>query len=474
MLQLVNQLLDLSKLDAGKLKLEASPANIISFIKGIALSFESLSESRDIMVKIKSDKEFVEVYFDKEKMFKTFSNLLSNAFKFTPERGNVVINIAEITNKFVQIRIRNIGIGIPKKELPKLFDRFYQVDSSQTKEYEGTGIGLALVKELIELHHGTISVDSEEVTLENKNSNWTEFTITLPIGKTHLKKEELLTTPEEFEQPEIEIEEDKILQTKNTIITDSLVDDFQMVILVVEDNYDMREYIKESLSANYKVEEAVNGEQGIRIAQKITPDLIISDLMMPKVDGIELTRVLKEDEKTSHIPIIILTAKSGQENLLDGLTVGADEYLTKPFDIKELQIRISNLINLRKKIQEKIIRGEISDLKIQKKLRGIDEKFINKVNEVIAKHVSEEEFSIEEFGNEIGMSRSQFHRKLKALVGKSGSLYLRSVRLNKAKKMLENGEGNVSEISYKTGFSSPSYFSKCFKEEFGFPPSDII
>ena len=221
------------------------------------------------------------------------------------------------------------------------------------------------------------------------------------------------------------------------------------------------------------MEEAINGEQGIRIAQKIIPDLIISDLMMPKVDGIELTKILKEDEKTSHIPIIILTAKSGHENLLGGLQVGADEYLTKPFDMKELEVRISNLIKLRKRIQEKILSGELAELKGEKKLGALDAKFICKVNEVIEKHLSDENFSIEEFGKEIGMSRSQFHRKLKALVGKSASLYLRSVRLNKAKKMLEEGQGNIGEISYETGFSSPSYFTYCFKEEFGYPPRDI-
>ena len=193
LLQLVNQLLDLSKLDAGKLKLEASPANIISFIKGIALSFESLSESKDVMTKIKAEKEFIEVYFDKEKMFKTFSNLLSNAFKFTPKRGDVVITIFESVNNTVEIKIKNTGVGIPQKELPKLFDRFYQVDSSQTKEYEGTGIGLALVKELIELHHGSISVDSKESNPEEKEKGWTEFTISLPLGREHLKDDEILS-----------------------------------------------------------------------------------------------------------------------------------------------------------------------------------------------------------------------------------------------------------------------------------------
>jgi signal transduction histidine kinase/ligand-binding sensor domain-containing protein/DNA-binding response OmpR family regulator len=473
LLTLVNQLLDLAKADAGKLKLEASKGNIVSFVKGVALSFESMIESKDITLKIKSSSDLIEVYFDREKMMKVMSNLLSNAFKFSPAGESVFVNINETEFDEVQIKIKNTGVGIPRIELPKLFDRFYQLDTSHTREQEGTGIGLALAKELIELHHGTIIIDSEEKTSDKKNNGWVEFTITLPKGKLHLSEDEILTTEEEYEIPEINVETDQASKTKKDIVTESSNEENQLVILIVEDNYDMRAYIKESLSAYYKVEEAVNGEQGIRIAQKIIPDLIISDLMMPKVDGIELTRVLKEDEKTSHIPIIILTAKSGQENLLGGLQVGADEYLTKPFDMKELELRITNLIKLRKRIQEKIINGGITELKSEKKLGAADAKFISKVNEVIEKHISDENFSIEEFGKEIGMSRSQFHRKLKALVGKSASLYLRSVRLKKAKRMLEKGEGNISEISYQTGFSSPSYFTYCFKEEFGYPPSEM-
>jgi YesN/AraC family two-component response regulator len=243
----------------------------------------------------------------------------------------------------------------------------------------------------------------------------------------------------------------------------------------VEDNYDMRQYIRESLNGNYLIEEAVNGEQGVRKAEKIIPDLIISDMMMPKMDGNELVKKLKNDEKTSHIPIILLTAKAGQENKLEGLEIGADDYLTKPFDIKELQVRIKNLINIRKKLQEKFKRMEnqfpfVTGLK----LNSLDEKFIVKVNEVIEKHLSEEEFSIEEFGKEVGMSRSQFHRKFTAITGKSASLYLRSMRLSSAKKMIEGKTGNISEIAYSVGFSSLSYFSKCFKEEFGHSPSDLM
>jgi YesN/AraC family two-component response regulator len=218
----------------------------------------------------------------------------------------------------------------------------------------------------------------------------------------------------------------------------------------------------------------VNGEQGVRKAQKIIPDIIISDMMMPKMDGNELVRILKNDERTSHIPIILLTAKAEHEDKLSGLETGADDYLTKPFDIKELQIRIGNLINIRKKLQEKYRRieilGPVTELQ---NIKSIDEKFMFRVGEVIEKHISEEEFDIEEFCSEVAMSRTQLHRKLKALTGKSASLYIRSVKLAKAKKMIEDHEGNVSEIAYSLGFSSPTYFTRCFKEEFGYPPSEI-
>ncbi|MEO8231690.1 MAG: two-component regulator propeller domain-containing protein [Ignavibacteriota bacterium] len=522
LLQLINQLLDLSKLEAGKLKLEASKGNIVSFVKGVALSFESLAESKDITLKLLPEKEFIELYFDREKMMKILTNILSNAFKFTSEEGKITVSITELdkpsnviskefstekslTNNmgkispfarndnriksYVEIKISDTGIGIPSEEIPKLFDRFYQVDSSHTREYEGTGIGLALTKELVELHHGSIRVESTKEDVNLASSGWTEFTLELPLGRDHLKDEEIIKAGEKIIEPDLSAGRPKVLVDEeryliaNQIseqaetIKEGLSEELQeekTIILVVEDNYDMREYIKESLDSNYVVVEAVNGEQGVRKAEKIIPDLIISDMMMPKMDGNELVRILKNDEKTSHIPIILLTAKAGHEDKLEGLEIGADDYLTKPFDIKELQVRIKNLISIRKKLQEKYskIQNLISEVKAQK-LSSIDEKFMFRVGEVIEKHISEEEFNIEDFCGEVAMSRTQLHRKLKALTGKSASLYIRSVKLAKAKKMIEEHRGNISEIAYSVGFSSPVYFTRCFKEEFGYPPRDV-
>jgi signal transduction histidine kinase/DNA-binding response OmpR family regulator len=491
LLQLINQLLDLSKLESGKLKLEASKGNIVSFVKGVALSFESLAESKDITLNIQSEKEYIESYFDREMMMKILSNILSNAFKFTPEEGKITVAVKETEKKSVEIIIRDTGIGIAPEEIPKLFDRFYQVDSSHTREYEGTGIGLALTKELVELHHGKISVESKKADPGKPLAGFTQFTIELPLGRDHLKDEEIISSEKFSDQEILSINKSELrLKTipsereYDVMISkeeNAEVEVDKTIILIVEDNYDMREYIKETLTDEFAIEEAVNGEQGVRSAIKTIPDLIISDMMMPKMDGNQLVKILKNDEKTSHIPIIILTAKAGQENKLEGLEIGADDYLIKPFDIKELQVRVKNLINIRKKLQEKYGRMEYhisaessNPIEVkERKLSSIDERFLYKVKEVIEKHISEEEFSIEEFGNEVGMSRVQLHRKLKAIAAKSASQYLRSFRLSKAKIMLEEKKGNISEIAYSVGFSSPSYFTKCFREEFGFTPSDI-
>jgi signal transduction histidine kinase/DNA-binding response OmpR family regulator len=483
LLNLVNQLLDLSKLEAGKLKVHASKGNIVSFVKGVAMSFESIAEKMDIQLRIKSSGDEVEMYFDKEMMIKILSNLLSNSFKFTHESGEITVNIKTTENDSLEIKIRDTGIGIASEELPKLFDRFYQVDASHTRKYEGTGIGLALTKELVELHHGSIKVESKKE--EDEQNGWTEFIIELPLGKEHFAEDELVEEvisdsnllPESKEYNPLDHSE--LEQSLSNLIHPEAFqlapDEERMIILLVEDNSDVRDFIKDSLGNEFVVEEAFNGEHGVKKAENIIPDLIISDIMMPKMDGNELTRILKNDEKTSHIPIILLTAKSEQESKLEGLETGADDYLTKPFDTKELMIRIKNLINVRRKLQERYSRGDFIPAKKEpgKKLSYLDEQFMNKVMEVIEKHLSEEEFSIEQFGKEAGMSRVQLHRKLKALSGKSASTFLRSVRLSKAKKMIEEQKGNISEIAYSVGFSSPQYFTRCFKKEFGYPPSEV-
>ena len=465
MLILINQLLDLSRIEAGKVILKASQGNIAQFVKGITMEFESIAERKDITLNISFEKEKILAYFDREKMEKIITNILSNAFKFTPEGGTIKVSMNQTDNNFVEIIVKDTGIGIPKNELLKIFDRFYQVDGSHTKEYEGTGIGLALTKELVGIHQGKIFIDSEE-------GKWTEVKLIFALGKNHLLEEELIESPdlEEHKIQPVEGEYGQTVLTDEDSYAEQLAD--KTIVLVVEDNADLREFMRDALQENYHVEVASNGEQGLRKAEKLIPDLIVSDIMMPRMDGREMTTKIKQDEKTSHIPVILLTAKSDQESKLEGFALGADDYLIKPFDTKELLARIKSLIDIRKFLQEKFSTGAfIKSRKEKPKLSAIDEKFMNRIMTVIEEHLSEENFSIEEFGRDVGMSRSQIHRKLKALTGKSASVYLRSVRLARAKQMIDDKKATISEISYMVGFSSPAYFSRCFKEEFGAPPS---
>lgn len=465
LLGLINQLLDLSKLESGKLKFSASQNNICAFVKGIAMSFESIAERKDIILKVILEKEEIPVYFDKEKMEQILINVISNAFKFTHEGGKVSVRVKETENNTVEITVRDTGIGIPQNELPKIFDRFYQVDGTHTREHEGTGIGMALTKELVDLHKGEIEIDSVV-------GEWTEVKITLPLGKYHLSEDEIIEKEDSLNQFDNRKKDQVEIALTDEIPERERLDD-RTIILIVEDNSELREYVKEAISMDYHVEEAMNGEQGLRKAEKLIPDLIISDIMMPVMDGNEMTKRIKTDEKTSHIPIIQLTAKSDQESKIEGLESGADAYVTKPFSIQELQVRIKTLIESRRKLQEKFSKGEILAKPEVKKLSKLDQNYMARLLEVVNTNLSKEEFSIEEIGEEVGMSRSQIYRKLKAITGKSPSLFLRSVRLNKAKEMIQNKEATISEISFKVGFASPAYFSRCFKEEFGYSPSDL-
>ena len=359
LLNLINQLLDLSKLDSGKLELNASKHNMVPFIKGMVMSFESLATMKSIKLSLDVPSENIMIYFDREKMEVILKNLLSNAFKFTTNGNEISVTVAATGLSNIDIKVRDTGIGISNEELPKIFDRFYQGNSAHTREYGGTGIGLSLVKELVELHHGNITVDS-------KLGTWTEFIITLPLGKDHLAANEIVESTEQSYFENIIVDKNECVHSQNNNINSEIINTNKNIILVVEDNADVREFIKDSLGDEYHFEEAENGEEGIKKAEELIPDLIISDIMMPKMDGNDMTRKLKSDHKTSHIPIILLTAKSGQENRIEGLETGADDYLTKPFDAKELHIRIKNLINLRKKLQEIYSTDKIASLQNQK------------------------------------------------------------------------------------------------------------
>ncbi|MBE0571757.1 MAG: response regulator [Ignavibacteriaceae bacterium] len=471
---LVNQLLDISKLEAGKMKLETSEQNIIPLLKEQLLSFSSFAERKKITLQFISPMENLNVYVDKDKLEKIISNLLSNALKFTPDDGEVSVSVesssfppllkGELKGGFVRISVSDNGIGIPKERIDKIFDRFYQVDSSHTRENEGAGIGLALTKELVELHKGKIEIESKE-------GKGTTFTLTLPLGKVHLRPEEICKPDKE--EKAIFLGKEVILEPESKKDADEIetfIETSKPSLLIVEDNSDVREYVIDHLEGEYRILEAVDGEEGLNEALTHIPDLIISDIMMPKMDGFEMCKRIKEDERTSHIPLIMLTAKATDKDKISGYKTGADDYIMKPFDTKVLQARIKNLIEIRRKLHDKF---SADDFVIPNDLNPVDKQFMKKVIIIINEHISEEEFSIEELSKEVAMSNRHLQRKLIALTGRAPKLFVRSIKLRRAKKLIKENKGTISEIAYDLGFRSPAYFSKCFKEEFGCSPSEL-
>ena len=471
---LVNQLLDLSKLESGNMRLQTSPINIIPLLKGLVLSFASFAERKRITLKFNSDENEIVAYVDKDKFEKIITNLLSNAFKFTPIGGRIEFSITT-SDSNIEIAVSDTGIGISSERVDKIFDRFYQVDSSRTREQEGTGLGLALTKELVELHKGKISVESSE----GKGST---FTVKLPVGKDHLKPEEIIEgtlDTEEIVPKEVELiseyENAKVRSDIEIITEEGLSPDKaeKLLLLIVEDNTDVRNYIKGNLEKEFRILEAINGEDGFKKAIDHIPDLIISDVMMPNMDGFEMCDKIKNDEKTSHIPVIMLTAKATSKDKIEGYETGADDYIMKPFDAQVLRARINNLIQQRIRLREHFRKEgifEINDINVT----SADKTFLKKALDIINNHISDETFSVDVFANEIAMSRFQLRRKLIALVGESPSDLIRRIRLTRAAKLLEQNFGNISEIAAEVGFNNPANFAHSFKVHFGVSPSEYL
>ncbi len=477
-LQLINQMLELSRLEAGTVKIKVQKTDIIRFIRRIASSFVSLPDQKrtDITLNnlsLKSDEiiEPVFLYFDYEKMETAIYNLLSNALKFTPEGEKISFKIT-VKETTVEISVTNTGVVIPEDELPYVFDRFYQGDANYNKNFEGTGIGLALVKELVEMHHGEVIVSSKD--------SQTTFTITLLQGKSHYSEQQVSEVSEENFESETEVTRiaDEFIKEKESVNRKELKKESR-IILVVEDHFDLRNFIceqfvrKDSSEENdYSIIEAEDGQKGYQLAEEIIPDLIISDIMMPKMDGYQLCREIKNNFKTNHIPVILLTAKAALENKLEGLETGADDYLIKPFNTDELKTRVKNLIHLREQMREKF-RSEMILKPAEVIVPSNHKIFIDKFIDIIEKYMEDDHFNVEVLSNEIGMSRSQLHRKLKALTNQSPNEFIRNFRLQRAADLIKQDAGNMAEIAYKVGFSSQAYFTKLFQENFGVTPTDF-
>jgi signal transduction histidine kinase/DNA-binding response OmpR family regulator/ligand-binding sensor domain-containing protein len=492
LLALINQLLELSKFESGTMKLQAGRQNIITFLKGIAASFDPVATKNDLDLIFHSELEEINLYFDPGKLEEVIFNLLANAIKFTPAGGRITINAASIASGeenfpagALEISICDTGPGIPREQLTRIFDRFYQSDSTFEHHQKGSGIGLSIAKELVELHHGEIDVHTRE-------GKGTEFIIRLPMGDAHLKPEEIVDpakkpyTPKSPGEISTFIMKEKAPETPADMTAHpreagQIAEQKDLepskpgknIILVVEDSADVREYIREELEPLYEIVEARDGQEGLEKAREIIPDLIISDVMMPGRDGYELSRELKTNIDTSHIPIILLTAKASEESIIKGLETGADDYVTKPFNTKMLRIRIKNLIDLRSHLQQTVKR----EMTMQPAVISVsqnDRRFIKKLKEVIDKNISDPEFNVTQMCKDLDMSQPTLYRKIYALTGESPTEFIRSYRLKRGAELLKNNFGSVLEVALEVGFSSANYFTKCFKKMFHQLPSSYM
>lgn len=482
--RLVDQLLDLSYLQSHEMKMQVRPVQLIAFLKNIIAAFESYAFREEISLKLQAPEnlEDTEIFMDIDKMEKVFSNLLSNAIKFTPAGGSVDLMVEsppaskdKTGGDAIKIIVKDTGRGIPHHVLPRVFDYFYQYRDENKSKESGAGIGLALSRELIHLHHGKITVISAE-------GRGTEIVVSLLTGKGHFKPEEISDEPPE----QVEYSPGKSPLSESMV--EEAPDEFDMnnstaskpvtenlpTLLLVEDNPDMRSYITRFLEKDYRVLQAIDGEQGMKIARDEIPDLVISDVMMPKMDGFELCEQLKANELTSHIPLIMLTAKGACEDRLTGLELGAVEYLTKPFDKQELKVRIANLMKLKRQSQEQVRKelasadGPLSALPVT----SADNRFLQRAIEILEQHISDPDFTARELAKNLGMSRAHLNRKLKGLTGQKTTEFIRFVRLKRAAELLRQKYGTVSEIAYESGFNHLSYFARCFKEQYGVAPSE--
>ena len=478
LLNLVNEMLDLSKLEDGKMTLNLVNGDIINFLRYIVESFQSLANSQQKQFHYLADADELMVAYDAEKIRQIISNLLSNALKFTPALGNVYVNISQetlakkdITNLI--LKIKDTGMGIPENQLKHIFDRFYQLDNSHTRKAEGTGIGLALTKELVKLMTGDIVVKSPPVGA----TKGTEFIITIPLtkvnGATH---EELITVPNNEGAASIHA----IEKEQQHVMHNTNVDNTIPLILLVEDNVDVVAYTASCLP-DYKLSVGKDGKEGFDIAVDAIPDLIITDVMMPFVDGFEMCKKLRQDERTSHIPIIMLTAKADMQSKLEGLENGADVYLEKPFHKEELLLRIKKLLELRKNLQQYYGRQigitDNNEALTQPVIETIVEEkaeheFVKKLREIVEANFINYEFSVEQLCKLIFMSHSQLHRKLDALTGCSPIKFIRLVRLNKARELLANPVLSIATIAFDCGYNDAGYFARVFKQEFGVTPQE--
>lgn len=470
LMRLLNQLLDFHKQETGNVVLKVRKGEIIPFVRDIVDSFQEYAVSRKVSLNFNAVSENADLWFDHDELSKVFFNLLVNALKFTPGGGEVNILISDCTMpgetsvfsaRGVKILVEDNGLGISATHLEKIFHRFYQAENAGIQD-AGFGIGLALTKGIIDLHRGSISVESREAT--SQECGFTRFTIVLPAGNNHFASEQIVLQPEVSE----EVDDDIRLATSENCNTSE-----KSLILLVEDNDDIRKYLRTVVKDHYEVIESNNGAEGLAVAQERLPDLIVSDVMMPVMDGIDLLRKLKSDERTDHIPVILLTARGTLNHQIEGLEMGADDYLTKPFHSSLLIAKIRRHLQIREKLKEKY--GRIVTLQpTPEEGESPEDRFLQKLMKVLEDNIDNCEFSVTMLAREIGMSRPVLFRKTKMLTGLSVIDLIRNIRLKKAEMLLRQGKMSIAEIAFMVGFSDPKYFSKSFRNQYGKPPSQYI
>lgn len=463
-LNLVNQILDLSKIDAKSMKLELIEADIVSFIRAHFAAFASLARQKNVSFNTYTPPDKKLRLFDASKLEKIINNLVSNALKFTPENGQVFCFANFPKPDLLELVIQDTGKGIQPDELTRIFDRFHQTDGSNTGSNIGTGIGLSLTKELVELMHGHISVDS--IVGEG-----TKFKVSLPLGKEHLQHDEYTILEQYASTKSLTSTDDE--ETASCEDTTDLENENVPEILIVEDHPEISEFIRENLRKCYRVATETNGRSGLETAIQNIPDLIISDVMMPEMNGIEMSKKIKQDQRTSHIPIILLTGKASHKDKMKGLETGVDAFVPKPFNMKELALRVEKIIEQRQKLRERFnqnLKLEPRDIAVT----SADEKFLDRIMEIIEQNMSNTEFEVGQLQDELLMSRTQLFRKIKALTNQSPGDFIRTIRLKRAASLLDQKFGNIAQITYEVGFNNPSYFAKCFKELFGMLPSEYL
>jgi signal transduction histidine kinase/DNA-binding response OmpR family regulator/ligand-binding sensor domain-containing protein len=476
LLRLVNEMLDLSKLEAGKMELNLVQGDVINFIRYIIESFHSVAESQDKKMHYLSSIDTMYARYDEEKMRQIVSNLLSNALKFTSKKGDIYLSISQDNKNQLCIKVKDTGSGIPESQQHHIFDRFYQADSTHTRHAEGTGIGLALTKELVQLMNGQISVKSPPTG----SKKGTEFTVILPLEiVTDYVEETSIKEPAMIVKSQVDDKRhSRHIDFQNQTSPD------KELILLVEDNADVVAYTASCLK-DYRLAVGKDGQEGLDMARDLVPDLIITDVMMPFMDGFEMTQNLRLDERTSHIPIIMLTAKADLDSKLEGIEYGAEVYLEKPFNVDELLLRVRKLLDQRIILQKayatklglSTISDEIKDKEDEPSYDDIvvpqlENEFVKKVTLEIEAQLSNESFGVEQLANNLFMSYSQVQRKLNAIIGISPNQFIRQIRLQKAKDLLSTTDDTILNISTKCGFNDPSYFAKVFKQAFGLNPQE--